>query len=53
MSYLSDPYLTDTFFRFSHFHNNQDIDLKLQIIKLKTIKNVYLLLNIYNYEKNI
>ena len=28
MSYLSEPYLTETFFRFSHFHINWDIDFE-------------------------
>ena len=49
---LSDPYLTDTFLRPSYFHINWDIKLKLWVIKLKALRNVYLLLNIHNYENN-
>ena len=33
MSYLSDPYLTNTFLRLLHFHIIWDMELKLWVIK--------------------
>ena len=44
------PTLPTLLFRPSHFQINLVIELKLGVIRLKAPKNVYLLLNTYNYK---